>query len=236
MQQQPNPYSAPVAADPPPMTGGMFGEAYTSQAGKAKVITILVILFALTHIAAIGSNLLELEFLERATTGNVTELEGEANDQRQLLVFAGTFGAFIACAVAIGMFLHRANKNARALAGEGVPLEYTPGWTVGWFFVPLLNLWKPYRAVGEMFTVSRPTGTGMLGVWWAAWIAMNVVGRVSQRYSTSAEAIDEFVTANHIDSAHSLVSILAALTVLWVVRTLHRLQEQHAGTGRPDMP
>ena len=52
------------------------------------------------------------------------------------------------------MWLVRANKNARALGARD--MEFTPGWMVGWFFVPLANLFKPYEAVEELYLASDP--------------------------------------------------------------------------------
>jgi hypothetical protein len=197
---------------------------------------VVLAAFAVAHLLALGSNVLELSFLEQARQGLVTEADGEANDNRQLLIAGLTLVTYIACAITIGMFLHRANKNARALAGGEIPLEYTPGWTVGWFFVPLLNLWKPYAAVSEMFTVSRPAKPSMLGAWWAAWIVMLIVGRISQKLVLGASTIDEFVTSDYVSSAHSLVAVAAAAAALWMVRTLHALQQAHYESGRPSMP
>jgi len=37
-------------------------------------------------------------------------------------------------------------------------MEYTPGWSVGWFFVPLYNFYKPYRAITELYLASDPDG------------------------------------------------------------------------------
>jgi hypothetical protein len=233
-----NPYSAPQTGFEPPSGGpGLWrAHAYEDQQRKVTFVGIALALFALALLGAIASNLLELSFLEEARAGRVTEAQGEANDQRQLAVVALWWLAYLACVIAISSFLHRANKNARALAGDEALLEYTPGWTVGWFFVPLLNLWKPFRAVQEMFAVSRPRGDGIVGIWWASWIAMSVVGRVSQQFSTKATEIEDFVRANHIDTFHSIVSLVATAMVWTVVRSLHRLQRAHHERGGPDMP
>jgi hypothetical protein len=233
-----NPYSAPQTGFEPPRVGPGFGptHGYEDQQRKVALVGIALLVFALASVASVASNLLELSFLEEARAGHLTEAEGEANDQRQLIVLAFWWLAYFGCVVSICSFLHRANKNARALAGDGALLEYTPGWTVGWFFVPLLNLWKPYRAVQEMFTVSQPHGTGTLVVWWGSWIAMNVAGRVSQQFAKNATEIDDFVRANNIDTVHSVVGLVATAMVWAVVRSLHRLQRAHHETGTPNMP
>lgn len=228
-----NPYTAPQTGSEPPRLGHRSGAAYAYEDQQRKVtfVGVATSAFAIALVATIVSNQIELSFLAEAEGGHVTEADGEANDARQFLVFVFYLIAWIGCIVAIASFLHRANKNARALAGDSVALEYTPGWTVGWFFVPVLSLWKPYRAVQEMFRVSHYDGNGLLGMWWASWILMNVVGRVSQRLSEKATEIDDFVLANNLDTVHSLLSLVATGMVWAVVRSLHRLQRFHHESG-----
>ena len=80
------------------------------------------------------------------------------------------------------MWLVRANKNARALGARD--MEFTPGWMVGWFFVPLANLFKPYEAVEELYLASdprkrrrelgRPEMPRTILAWWLSWIAFGL--------------------------------------------------------------
>lgn len=49
-------------------------------------------------------------------------------------------------------------RNARALApGDTVP---TPGWVVGHYFIPLLNLYLPLRDMRQLWRASNPTSSG----------------------------------------------------------------------------
>jgi len=45
-------------------------------------------------------------------------------------------------------WIYRSNKNLRSFSGES--MTFTPGWSVGWFFIPVANLWKPYQVMKEM--------------------------------------------------------------------------------------
>lgn len=54
---------------------------------------------------------------------------------------------FIATAIFFLIWLYRVYGNLRSLGASTV--EYTPGWAVGWFFVPLANLVIPYKIVHE---------------------------------------------------------------------------------------
>lgn len=70
------------------------------------------------------------------------------------------------------VWIHRVSTNLHALSGE--KLEFTPGWAVGWFFVPLANLVQPYRVLRELWRVSRrgkhDQAAAVVGWWWGLWL------------------------------------------------------------------
>ena len=79
------------------------------------------------------------------------------------------------------MLMYRCAKNARALGFTG--FSHTPGWVVGWYFVPFALLIMPYKAIAEIWKSSKAEvvpgtypewwdeSTGVLiQAWWATWI------------------------------------------------------------------
>jgi len=61
---------------------------------------------------------------------------------------------FVATGVVVLMWVHRAH---RVLVDRNIPdLEFTPAWAVGWFFIPVANLFRPYLAVKEIWDKSDP--------------------------------------------------------------------------------
>lgn len=201
-----------------------------------QLIAAMLGLFALTHMAAIGSTLMELDFLARAELGAVTIEEGEANDARVMAIGGVSTVVYLLCATIIATFLYRANKNAQVLAGPTSPLAHTAGWTVGWFFVPFANLVKPYHAVSEIWTVSQPAVPGILPLWWAAWLAMSLGGSISSQFATRATTVQDFIVSDYIALAHSGIAIAAAAVCFLVVRGLQRAQSAHHDRGQPQLP
>lgn len=95
---------------------------------------------------------------------------------------------FIISVIVVSMWIHRAHANLHDYGFEG--LEFTPGWAVGWYFIPLANLFKPFQAMKELYNTSfgaddRFSGDapGNLGVWWGAWIIGYILGNISTRIS-----------------------------------------------------
>lgn len=87
---------------------------------------------------------------------------------------------------------YRAFNNLSALKARN--LEYSPGWAVGWWFVPFANLIKPFQAMRELYAESdpdfdpnlgflstSPSAPTIMGFWWAFWIIGNILFRIATR-------------------------------------------------------
>lgn len=74
--------------------------------------------------------------------------------------------------VMVIVYAYRLSANNRAFCDDK-NVEFRPGWTVGVFFIPILNLYKPYYAFKEfMDNISgvdyqeRGLAVGHLRTWW----------------------------------------------------------------------
>jgi hypothetical protein len=67
---------------------------------------------------------------------------------------------------------HRAASAARAL---GYPTTHSPGWGVGSWFVPIVNLWFPYQAIRDCLPPGDPNRAHILQ-WWLAYMVGGLVG------------------------------------------------------------
>ncbi len=133
------------------------------------------------------------------------------------------------------VWTYRSAANARALGAGG--FEITPGWAVGWHFIPIANLWMPFKAFSEFWRASRAdlpervpglwqdTGAGLLlGSWWSAWVlgrALNAIGRPFAREGGTLEAFGSML---HLGG--SILESLAALLCIAVVYRLTARQQQ----------
>jgi hypothetical protein len=136
-----------------------------------------------------------------------------------------------------GMWAHRAALNLRALRPDGV-YEYTPGSYVWWYFVPLANLVKPFHAMRELFLGTHDAAdvevrtTQLLGVWWAGWLAGNILRNIANRLVPNPDRvqgdgyISQLTTASVLDIVSDLATILAALAAIQLIRGINRLQIQ----------
>lgn len=138
------------------------------------------------------------------------------------------FGAAVLAAIAVCVWMYRAAANLRAFGNPY--LNYTPGWSVGWWFVPFANLVKPFQAMSEIVNASDPGNlggdgypapppTGLLGGWWAAWITSNVVANVSMR-------IDDAGVSASISLISSVAWAVAAGLLFVIVRRVDASQAE----------
>jgi hypothetical protein len=57
-------------------------------------------------------------------------------------------------AVLLFVWFYRSHKNLRSFNTMG--LKYSPGWAVGAWFIPILNLFRPYQITQEIWKASDP--------------------------------------------------------------------------------
>jgi hypothetical protein len=151
------------------------------------------------------------------------------------LLGLGMLMAYITTVVCFCIWIHRANRNARALGAEG--MVFTPGWSVGWFFVPIMNLFKPFQATREIYQASEPKASGsdwmnvpvspLLGWWWAAWLLSNFTAQFELRMSLSDDPALMQVSS-WVGVASSILGAAAALLAMKVIRSIHQRQQAKA--------
>ncbi len=91
---------------------------------------------------------------------------------------------FVFSAVPVAGWIYRAHASLRDAGTE--ELRYSPGWSVGSFFVPLVNLVVPFRAMRELHNRSHGEGPWQAAAavsdvtsWWACQLAATIVSTVA---------------------------------------------------------
>jgi hypothetical protein len=138
----------------------------------------------------------------------------------------GSFVALIACYILVGMWIYRTNANAH---GFGSGMSITPGWAIGWFFIPFANLVMPYRGVKETWNESHQfagrfedVDSPLLGWWWGLWIAAGILSTTS--VLVGGDASDALVSAAYADLSAAAASFAASLILIRLIRRLDSAQ------------
>lgn len=120
-------------------------------------------------------------------TDAITPVGAEIGITATTFAAIAQFLVFLVAGVMILRWIHRIVANAHAIA-DG--LTISPGWAVGWYFVPVANLWKPFAAIREAWAVAVAPerwadipAPALLRWWWGLWIATNIIDNLSFRLS-----------------------------------------------------
>jgi len=125
------------------------------------------------------------------------------------------------------MWVHRTNRNAQSLS---TGMEVSPGWAVGWFFIPFASLYKPFQGLDQTWRVSidptrwRAIDTPvLLRVWWGLYLASSVTGWLANM-AGSAHTAGGHAASTMVALVSSGLLILCCLAAIQMVRTLTRQQ------------
>ncbi len=209
-------------------------EGFKDPTKLTKWLKVFLCLSVAIAVLSIWSNYLQYEMLNDFKNGVYASeaaaiADAEANDTRQQIIGMIYTLVLIATLICFLKWVYRANSNVRKLGAEG--LTFTPGWSVGWFFVPFANLWKPYQAMKEIFKASKSptdwanqTSPPILGWWWGFWIISGFLGQASFRMSRGAEEIDELLVANVLALISDVIDIPSAIITIPLVGILLGMQ------------
>jgi hypothetical protein len=193
---------------------------------------------ALSLLFVIIANIVQVVQLNQAIAGNPpTRAELERSDRFLQYGGIGYALAFLISAVSYSMWFHRAYRNLPALGAKNLLTK--PGWAVGCWFIPILNLFRPFQAAREIVVYSNPGYAGdklasdvgapdLLKLWWATWIIGNVLARVAMKVTESAEDASALVAARSIHALDDIILLSAAILAIFIVRRATRDQEERA--------
>ncbi len=198
-------------------------------------------LYAGIAIAVIAfiSDIFEYRLLSSIQKGNYDSewqmmAAAESNDARQGIIGIIQLAVFIVTAILILKWIYRANLNARQLGATD--MEFTPGWSIGWYFIPIAFLWKPYQAMKEIWWASKSPAkwkgksTPYLPQWWwFFWIISHFLGQASFRLSLRAKELNELVYANVFTLLSDIWEIPLNLIILAIIARVYKMQMSHLG-------
>lgn len=215
-------------------------EGFKNSDSLTKWVKWSIYIQILVAVISLISGNMELQLLSNYENGLYTSqaqavADGEANDARQGLIAIAYTVVFIISGIIILKWIYRANYNARQLGAK--EMQFTPSWSVGWYFIPIFTLWKPYQAMREIWKASaNPDNwinekvSSILPWWWFFWLVNNFLGQAVFRMSLRAEEISELKNANIVYQVSDVTSIALAFVTLSLVNNIYQAQITHANS------
>lgn len=136
------------------------------------------------------------------------------------------------------VWLFRAHRSDRM---DPARLEHRSGWAIGGWFVPFLNLVRPYQVVEDVRlgsqSVFTPPSNVVLG-WWLSVVGASLAERVTavllNAVDGGPDAVAAVARANLADVVASALWVVAAVLGILVVRSVTRLVVESPHAPRTD--
>jgi hypothetical protein len=228
--------AAVTPADPTPAP--LAGHDYRDPATLTQWLKLLLILSLLLDVVATVSGGFEYALLKDLESGSFAgdfDAAADANDRRQQAIALAQVALFVVTGIVFLTWIFRANRNARALGAEG--MRFTPGWSVGWFFVPIMSLWRPFQVMREIWQASAQPGNWrsvqpppLLGWWWAMYLISQILAQIAYRLSGAIEDFDDALRTSAVGTGANLTSIALDVLAFLVVARIAAHQIEQART------
>ncbi len=231
-----NPYAIPQMANSINPAQADLQFHFQHLGGLTTVLSVLLGLGLVVEIATAWSSLLQYDLLTRMHNGGqFTAAEADANDSRVGLIAIAALLLFLVTIVTFAIWISKSHKNLYALK---VPnLTFTPGWAVGWYFIPILNLIRPYQSMKELWHAShhgpnwvKTAPASLVGAWWALWLLNSVYGHISTQINEDvlidvAPTLEDLIFATQVEMATIIFAARLHVFAFVLVRRINRAQQ-----------
>jgi hypothetical protein len=147
---------------------------------RANAARIIFYLLLTISIISLYSHYLQYELLLGGKNGTgISQEAAAANDYRQQFISSLNVFLLLASTVIFLMWVYRAYDNLYKLKPDN--LSSTPGWAVGYWFVPIISLYKPYVTMKEIWDETQAYVLPeekkqdikkgyLIGIWWILYL------------------------------------------------------------------
>jgi hypothetical protein len=210
---------------------------YKPISDLANWVQALFFISGLAAVVSILSGLMQSKLLNDALNGKYISLaKATANDNREALIGWVQVGFLLIAAILFLVWVHRANKNLHAFKNPA--LRFSPGWAVGWFFIPIMWLFRPYQVVNEISKASNPDidpavnnvnnlpAPAIVAVWWAFFLISNYIGWFAFRYFLQDDTVSDLLNSTYAYMVDDAVNVVGFIITIFLVRTISQSQDK----------
>ncbi|MEU9447495.1 DUF4328 domain-containing protein [Streptomyces sp. NPDC048277] len=221
--------------EPAPVFGSTPGLWLRSPVGLGWATVVLLGVVVAADLFSVWADFLQYDATGALADGDTGAAAFRRADraERMLGVAGGAqVGSLIACGIVYLSWFQRVRANAQVL--DPLRQSKSPGWAIGGWFVPVVNLWYPRRITLDIWDASSPWGTTrshtLVNAWWTLWLAALVADPLATTGDDVEGAAQLRDGALRLILSDSLDIAAAVLAILVVVR-LTRMQHEKAMAG-----
>jgi hypothetical protein len=194
-----------------------------NNAQRARAVSIIFIIMLVINVASIISNFMQLNLLKSLMAGNADTEAANANDIRVSALAIANLVVLVCGAIFFILWFRRAYNNLHST--QQVNLLYTEGWAAGAWFVPFLNLVRPYQIMDEIWNKTQEAtknllsfkNSSLVGWWWAIYLISKITSNIANRIfddNSSYESLTSLTYAQIISNIVEIISIVLALVMI----------------------
>ncbi len=152
-----------------------------------------------------------------------------------LAVLLGSSLLNIITVIIFAMWIYRAAANVIAAIITG--FDFTPGWAVGWYFVPFANLVQPFLAMRQIWNASHFGGSDLdrgdpiLTLWWTAWLTSNITANISMQLAWRSTSADMYDVSLYLGIASSILSLVLVVVGMRLVERITEAQRDRLSSA-----
>lgn len=170
-------------------------------------------------------------YISQLSTGHVPNNADASNGLflvHNLLPLLGLV-LLITCLVMMIRWLRRAYWNLHA---QQLYLAHSEGWAAGAWFVPFLNMFRPYSIVKEVWrqtqlvAYERVAPHVLLRVWWVIFLLRSVVSNITGRMVTEATTVTQLENSAWGTILTATLGLATAVLTMRVVQRIAGFEEQ----------
>lgn len=217
------------------MTADLYS-AVSSERSRASILRYLLIAGLALNVIGVFSSVAQHSLLASIRDGvEVSAQRADANDGRQAMIGIAQIVVFLATAIVWLFWLHRAYANLRLVGSRKT--ELTPGWAVGYWFIPFVNLVRPYLTTAELWRRSAEHNArelpvakapSLIGGWWIIYLGTGALGRTFSSLMRNAKTASDYITATDIGMVGDAVGVVSCILAIMVVQGIDRFQSEFA--------
>jgi Domain of unknown function (DUF4328) len=202
--------------------------------GLTKYCVALSGFLIVCEVIFIAHSLWALQFISALISGDfdpaTVDAQGEQIDSVGVVVSFLYLATLVIAFIVNGIWIYRASWNAREI--QPATDRIKPGWAIGFFAVPLANLWLPFKAMRQTWNsshdpsgmIDRP-GPSLLGWWWVLWIVNGALGQMSLKMSRQAETLEEMKAVSQLDIVIFPIAVVNIILFIRILKTITDAQE-----------
>jgi hypothetical protein len=160
------------------------------------------------------------------------DYDGESLSWEMAPHIASSLSLMVTTVLGIVYFLRWFRRAYANLERVGENIAYSEGWAVGAWFVPFLNLWRPYQIMKEIWYKTRQVyGTvadedhRLVKIWWIVFLIRGFLERTTSRISWRANTSKELIYAAQMEILSAVVNMGALWLTIHLIRKVALFEE-----------